>query len=85
MSKVPAHWDQIGQARKLRDQIAPQTLIVGNGDVESRQQGLELAKEHRLDGIMIGRGIFHDPFVFAGSSPWLQLHLLSGLQFINAT
>lgn len=70
MSEVPAHWDLIGEVRKLRDQYAPQTLIVGNGDVESRQQGEALAKEHGLDGIMVGRGIFHDPFVFAKETPW---------------
>jgi tRNA-dihydrouridine synthase len=70
MSEVPAHWDMIGGVRELRDKIAPQTLIVGNGDVQSRQQGLELAKEYQLDGIMIGRGIFHDPFAFAQESPW---------------
>lgn len=70
MSKVPAHWDEIGAVRELRDQIAPDTLIVGNGDVESRQQGLELAKRYQLDGIMIGRGSLHDPFVFAENSPW---------------
>jgi len=73
MSKVPANWDLIGKARRLRDQIAPQTLIVGNGDVESRAQGLELAKRYGLDGIMVGRGIFHDPFLFAGQSPWPSL------------
>jgi tRNA-dihydrouridine synthase len=71
MSKVPADWDLIGQARELRDQIAPETLIVGNGDVITRQQGIDLAEKHKLDGIMIGRGIFQDPFVFAGdSSSW---------------
>lgn len=70
MSDVPAHWDLIGEVRKLRDEIAPSTLIVGNGDVESRQQALELAERHQLDGIMIGRGIFKDPFVFAENSPW---------------
>jgi tRNA-dihydrouridine synthase len=69
MSKVPADWAAIGQIRKLRDRLAPQTLIVGNGDVKSRQQGVDLAKQHSLDGIMIGRGIFHDPFIFAGSYP----------------
>jgi tRNA-dihydrouridine synthase len=36
----------------------------------TRQHGLELAKRYQLDGIMIGRGIFQDPFVFAGHSPW---------------
>ncbi|HEX7633194.1 MAG TPA: tRNA-dihydrouridine synthase, partial [Candidatus Saccharimonadales bacterium] len=70
MSKVPAHWDLIGEAVKLRDAISPTTLIVGNGDVETHQQGLDLAKEHGLDGIMIGRGVFHDPFVFAETSTW---------------
>lgn len=70
MSKVPAQWDVIGQVRELRDKLSPSTLIVGNGDVLTRQQGVELAEKYRLDGIMIGRGIFHDPYVFADSSPW---------------
>ena len=70
MSKVPANWETIGKIREIRDRIAPQTKIVGNGDVVSRQQGLELAETHGLDGIMIGRGIFSDPFIFAENSPW---------------
>jgi tRNA-dihydrouridine synthase len=70
MSKVPAHWEDIGKVRELRDKLAPDTLLVGNGDVETRQQGEALAAQYGLDGIMIGRGIFHDPFVFAESSPW---------------
>ncbi len=70
MSDVPAHWDLVGKVRELRDAIAPQTLLVGNGDVESRKQGLGLAKQYQLDGIMIGRGVFHDPFAFAEISPW---------------
>ena len=70
MSKVPADWDVIGAIAGMRDKISPSTLIVGNGDIESRRQGLELAEKHGLDGIMIGRGVFHDPFVFAGQSPW---------------
>jgi tRNA-dihydrouridine synthase len=72
MSKVPSNWAAIGDIRKLRDKIAPKTLIVGNGDVISRDQGLELAKTHKLDGIMIGRGIFSDPYIFANNSPWLD-------------
>lgn len=70
MSKVPAHWDLIGEVAHLRHKLAPQTLVVGNGDVESRQQGEVLAREHGLDGIMIGRGVFDDPYVFAPDSPW---------------
>lgn len=64
MSKVPAHWDMIPQIMALRDQIAPQTLITINGDVPDRQTGLELAEKYGVDGIMIGRGIFKNPFAF---------------------
>lgn len=70
MSKVPAHWDEIGKIREMRDALSPSTLLVGNGDVESKTQGLELAKQYKLDGIMVGRGVFHDPYVFAADSPW---------------
>jgi tRNA-dihydrouridine synthase len=70
MSAVPAHWDLIGEVRKLRDQIAPETLFVGNGDVRDRQHAEELAREYGLDGVMIGRGVFKDPFAFAKASPW---------------
>jgi tRNA-dihydrouridine synthase len=70
MSKVPAHWEYATEVVGLRDKIAPQTLVVGNGDVMSRHQGEKLAKQHGLDGIMIGRGVFHDPFVFAKNSTW---------------
>lgn len=70
MSKVPVHWEEVGRICVLRDQIAPQTLLVGNGDIRSRQEGIELAARYGLDGLMIGRGIFQDPFVFSSSSPW---------------
>ena len=70
MSEVPAHWDEIGHVRELRDALAPGTLIVGNGDVANRAAGEALAAKYGLDGVMIGRGIFHDPFAFAGTSKW---------------
>lgn len=64
MSKVDAHWELMGEIKKLRDEIAPQTLLIGNGDVRDRQHGLELIEQTGIDGIMIGRGIFHNPFAF---------------------
>ena len=70
LSKIPPNWDLIGQAREMRDLLCLSTLIIGNGDVISKSQGLELAKKYRLDGIMVGRGIFDDPFLFAEKSPW---------------
>lgn len=70
LSKVPAHWDVAAELVRLRDEISPHTLVVGNGDVESRTQGEALAQASGLDGIMVGRGIFKDPFLFSKDSPW---------------
>lgn len=65
MSKVNAHFEMIPEILKLRDEIAPQTLIQINGDILSVRQGLELAEKYPgIDGIMIGRGVFANPFVF---------------------
>ncbi len=70
MSKVPAHWEYAAELVKLRDKISPNTKLIGNGDVLTKQQATELADQYGLDGIMIGRGVFHDPYVFADESPW---------------
>ncbi len=70
MSKVPADWELIGKVRELRDALGAQTLIVGNGDVMSREQGEDLAARYKPDGIMIGRGIFQNPFIFSKEAPW---------------
>ncbi len=70
LSKVPNHWDLFNEIGSMRTSLAPATLLVGNGDILSRQQGLEIAERYGLDGVMIGRGIFHDPYVFAKDSPW---------------
>lgn len=63
-SKVPAHWDEIAKVVELRNRIAPNTLIIGNGDVANRAEGLQRIKQTGVDGIMIGRGVLHDVFCF---------------------
>jgi len=64
MSKVGAHYELIPEILKLRDEIAPKTLITINGDVCDRQHGKELVEKYGVDGIMIGRGVFSNPFAF---------------------
>ncbi len=73
MSKVPAHWEWAGRVRTLRDELSPDTLLVGNGDVTSYAEAQKLALKYGYDGVMIGRGVFYDPFVFAKESPWPTL------------
>ncbi len=64
-SEVPAHWDAVRRSCELaRGSGVP---IVGNGDVRSLQQGRALAAETGADGVMIGRGIFGNPWVFSAA------------------
>lgn len=64
MSKVPAHYELIPDIKHVRDSTAPQTLLLINGDVEGRQQALQIIEQTGIDGVMIGRGIFHNPYAF---------------------
>jgi len=73
MSKVDAHWDDLRPIIDLRDKLSPGTKIVGNGDVLNRADGLKKAKLFGVDGIMIGRGVFQDPYCFSDKSPWAEL------------
>lgn len=64
MSKAAAHWELIPELVKLRDAIAPETLLTINGDIPDRKTGEGLAEKYGVDGIMIGRGIFKNPYAF---------------------
>lgn len=79
LSDVPAHWDEIKKAVNFRNQIAPDTVIIGNGDVKSYKDALEKYREFNPDGVMVGRGVFTDPYMFErsleGSSHTEKEHL----------
>lgn len=64
MSRGKANWEEIGKAVKFRNKINPKILIIGNGDVKSYKEVLEKHKNYGVDGVMIGRGIFYNPWVF---------------------
>lgn len=65
MSKVPAHFELIPEILKMRDEISPETLIQINGDIKNHAHGMEIWQKNKgIDGIMIGRGIFENPFCF---------------------
>lgn len=62
MSEVAAHWDVIKRAVEIASGSG--VIIVGNGDVQSLEDGLQKAKESGVDGVMVGRGIFGNPWFF---------------------
>jgi nifR3 family TIM-barrel protein len=62
MSKVPAHWEEIGKASEIAKSEG--VMIIGNGDVKTISEAKEKAEKYNLDGIMIGRAIFENPWLF---------------------
>ena len=73
MSNVDAHWELMPEILELRDEIAPNTLITMNGDIMDYKMGMELYKKYNVDGIMIGRGVFHNPFAFNKDYPGFNI------------
>lgn len=77
MSVVPAHWDEIAKATALRNNLKKDTLIIGNGDVKSRADGLARIQEFSVDGVMIGRGILENPWVFSTDLHYSNIEAIS--------
>ena len=80
----PLAWDEAKKVMILRDKIAPKTIILGNGDVLTKKQGKELVKKYGLDGIMIGRGVFQNPWVFEKISREHTIHEKAALLLLHA-
>ena len=75
MSKVPANWDYVKRVVEIRNKMKIKTKIIGNGDVLNLEQGRKLAKETGCDGIMIGRVVLGNPFLFSEKIPTIQQKL----------
>jgi tRNA-dihydrouridine synthase len=65
LSEGVADWSELATVVSLRDQIAPETVILGNGDCRSVEDARARVQETGVDGVMFGRGIFADPLLFA--------------------
>lgn len=64
MSLVPAHWELAPTIVSLRNILAPNTLIIGNGDVDTLADATKKVEESGMDGVMLGRAIFGNPWLF---------------------
>lgn len=66
MSKVPARWERVKRAVEIRNELNSDTLIFGNGDVKSINDANIKVSETGCDGVMLGRAIFGNPWLFSG-------------------
>ena len=55
-----ADWDEIKKVVQLAKNT--NTKIFGNGDIQTRQQGIEFCQKYGVNGVLIGRA--------AGGNPW---------------
>ena len=70
MSKVAAHYELIPEIIELRAKISPETKLIINGDIKDRKAALELHEKYpKIDGFMIGRGVFQNPYCFTDHTP----------------
>ncbi|QQR78103.1 MAG: tRNA-dihydrouridine synthase [Candidatus Moraniibacteriota bacterium] len=65
LSQVPARWERVGRAVEIA--AGSGTLIVGNGDVRDIADARAKAKATGCDGVMLGRAIFGNPWLFDGA------------------
>lgn len=59
-----ASWEEIGKAVEVIKNINSEIKVVGNGDVQDRAQVNEYAEKYNVDGILIGRASFGNPWAF---------------------
>jgi nifR3 family TIM-barrel protein len=76
MSKVPARWERVKRAVEIRYELGSKTLIFGNGDAKDIKDARRLVEETGADGVMLGRAIFGNPWLFSEHMPTLREKLL---------
>ncbi len=64
MSLVPARWEHVKRAVEIRNERGSETLIFGNGNVKDVADAIQKARETGCDGVMLGRAIFGNPWLF---------------------
>ncbi len=67
MSYGDVLWDEIAKAARLRDLAGSNAKIIGNGNIKSYSEGISRVEQYGIDGVMVGTGVFHNPWLFNSS------------------
>lgn len=73
MSLVPARWDDIAKVVAIAREISPDTIVIGNGDALNLDDAALKAEQSGVDGVMLGRAIFGNPWLFDADKPQITV------------
>jgi tRNA-dihydrouridine synthase B len=73
-----SNWEEIGKAAKMVKKT--ETLFLGNGDIKSLADAKEKIKTYGVDGVLIGRASFGNPWVFTEETADLSLRFKTAVE-----
>ncbi len=62
-----ADWEEIAKAAAIVRRT--KTKFFGNGDIKSMEEAKKKITDYQIDGVLIGRSVFGNPWFFSGHSP----------------
>ncbi len=77
-----ADWEEIGKAAEVAHDAG--IKLLGNGDVQSMTDAREKIHTYKLDGVLIGRATFGNPWLFQEMEPDTQLRITTALEHAEA-
>ena len=67
-----ADWEVLGRVGRVVKESGSGTLFLGNGDIKSVREAKEKIKKYEIDGVLVGRAVFGNPWFFAGKEPTIH-------------
>jgi nifR3 family TIM-barrel protein len=77
-------WKGIKEAGKIIKSISPGTIVLGNGDITTKEEGEGLASEAKIDGYMVGRCLIGNPWFFIGKEASSRERLFVAKEHVEA-
>lgn len=75
-----ASWEEIALAAETVRSITSHTTILGSGDITSLNQAREYIEKYKIDGVLIGRASWGNPWIFTNEIPTPQQKLSAALE-----